>query len=783
MRNWTKKVGYFLFAAFLAVSAIPHTTFAADTFTNLSELTPALQATDESLENQVWWGTTASGNGKTYSVWTEGDSVDFVWKAYLYDVSANTVIVLSDLLPGSVGAEFAGAIAVKVFSTGDPLVAWCEQTATDEECFIYDGRTDTIIRPASLVPAQPTGGAWLDAMAIDEDDNYYLVYEHRGTRGLDDVFLYKSSTNTTANLSEKLAGGLGTGSGSAYDDEYLKINSDNEAYLVFHESVGSTTMTYLYNVQGDTITNLTSVAGGVGASGIGGSEAAAMQFLPNGDPLILFVEDPSGAPANGEVFLYNGQLGTATNLDNLYSGTANYTYSYMYFPALASNFSLQIVNGVTYATWSAVASATSRSDTMFYSSASGVTNISEEIAVGDRAWDSQQLLGFDGNNPVVYFTEGPNFTSAQLYKYDVGTDTTTQLDSFYQLVYFELLKRSSGEPYIVEQAYATSGSNQHIKLIDPATAEVTNLTTLAGITPINNSGRPDATIVDDAPLVAWAQGGAEDDQYVYDGRDDTVTNLSSTYLKPGYGNDDALGSYVHSDAEGNIYIMWLEYYGSRGEADEYFVVLENASTTPAPPTPTPPPAPSDDDEDASSSTPPPTSTSTPRITRATTTTTTEVEAEPDTPAPSGIDFTINLRDGQIITKDTYEVAVSFPPSNIDSISSADFYIDDNLMETDTSLDSRNRFTWLWDTVRDPGTNIKVVVHFVNGTSTTRSIALSSATTTAPSPAEQKSPWSSVYTIPLLFILITLVIFIIAYLKRRARNRKNKQTPQSPYATR
>jgi signal transduction histidine kinase len=85
-------------------------------------------------------------------------------------------------------------------------------------------------------------------------------------------------------------------------------------------------------------------------------------------------------------------------------------------------------------------------------------------------------------------------------------------------------------------------------------------------------------------------------------------------------------------------------------------------------------------------------------------------------SPSGLQFAINLRDGQVISTSNYTVTVTPLNGRGASFTTVDFFIDGQL-QLSTPPDPTGTATWQWNTVTHPGSLVRVVVYDGSGTPT------------------------------------------------------------------
>lgn len=85
---------------------------------------------------------------------------------------------------------------------------------------------------------------------------------------------------------------------------------------------------------------------------------------------------------------------------------------------------------------------------------------------------------------------------------------------------------------------------------------------------------------------------------------------------------------------------------------------------------------------------------------------------------SGVTFSVNLKDGQVIPLTGYTVAVTHISSNGDNFAKVEFYLDNHLLLT-AMPDSSGVFYWHWNPKSNPGTVVKIIVYQADGTTTTQ----------------------------------------------------------------
>lgn len=128
------------------------------------------------------------------------------------------------------------------------------------------------------------------------------------------------------------------------------------------------------------------------------------------------------------------------------------------------------------------------------------------------------------------------------------------------------------------------------------------------------------------------------------------------------------------------------------------------------------------------------------------------ECSATTPEPTiietkrGLEVAINLTNGQVIAPGTYTVKVTPLNGRGQSFAKAEFYVDGRLIYT-AEPDATGTANWPWDTIKNRGSRIKVIVHDIDNTSVTKEfrvkISAGSMTpgtakpaTTASNPVEQ-----------------------------------------------
>ena len=154
--------------------------------------------------------------------------------------------------------------------------------------------------------------------------------------------------------------------------------------------------------------------------------------------------------------------------------------------------------------------------------------------------------------------------------------------------------------------------------------------------------------------------------------------------------------------------------------------------------------------------------------------------------PSGLAVSINVRDGQPIPKDGYDIIISPLDGTGNSFKRVDFYINGNLVHSQVPAEN-GTLTWRWNPARYAGTNIRIVVTDTTGHTWTRDFTVSIVSSSAslasltnpennnlvallPAPVTrtiQNLPAPVVYSFPyLLLSLLGLEVVVLLWQSRR-----------------
>lgn len=165
----------------------------------------------------------------------------------------------------------------------------------------------------------------------------------------------------------------------------------------------------------------------------------------------------------------------------------------------------------------------------------------------------------------------------------------------------------------------------------------------------------------------------------------------------------------------------------------------------------------------------------------------------------GLEISINLTDGQVIASGTYNVKVTPLNGRGQSFAKVEFYVDSKLIHT-AQPDATGTATWPWDTVKNRGTRVKVIVYDIDGTNISKEfrVKISTGRTTTPgtgtatpaatpsNPVEQTIllfedtlralPTPVVRSIPyiLLAALLVVLLLVLAQLRREVIEMRRRQ---------
>ncbi len=153
--------------------------------------------------------------------------------------------------------------------------------------------------------------------------------------------------------------------------------------------------------------------------------------------------------------------------------------------------------------------------------------------------------------------------------------------------------------------------------------------------------------------------------------------------------------------------------------------------------------------------------------------------EPTTPTtgelPSGLEFAINLTEGQTIPSGGYDVTVTPLNGEGATFEGVDFFVDE-VLKASPSPSPTGTYYWRWEPKKQPGTRLKVNVRGPNGQVVTKNfrVRVAAASLTPGATADsaftravKQIPVPVVYGFPyLLFILLGIAILMLIWQVRR-----------------
>lgn len=122
------------------------------------------------------------------------------------------------------------------------------------------------------------------------------------------------------------------------------------------------------------------------------------------------------------------------------------------------------------------------------------------------------------------------------------------------------------------------------------------------------------------------------------------------------------------------------------------------------------------------------------------------ECSARTPEPTiietkrGLEIAINLTDGQVIAPGVYTVKVTPLNGRGQTFAKAEFYVDGQLIYT-ARPDSTGTASWPWDTIKNPGTRVKVTIYDTDGSTISKEfrIRISANQSTTPGTTQADTP--------------------------------------------
>lgn len=580
----------FAVAGVLFVAAPIHEAYAAATVENLSNALPAGEGTGYGTlganESQV-----QAESGEAYVTWYEATGENGAEDAYVYDREADVITNLSSLLPATDSVGGVSFIAAETFSDGNVLVAWWEADSGGEyQLYIYDGRTDTIVDTEPLMGAQPAGGGGgvLPMVEVAADDTYYVGYESAGSRGQDDIFLYRSDLGTVTHIQALMPGGHGGGTALTVAND-LKVKPNGDVALVFRERAATADRDlFLYDSTLGTVVNMSALRAG-GATGT--PEAYQLEFKADSSAVVLWGE--AIGTDIGMPYLYDQDTGLVTGLMSLY-GPGGYNRGDIYDTDWQT-FGLGISPTDTiYAAWVARTTVGLKYDAFMYDGGSAsVVNLTSKLPVGDGTENAGYTsVGFTAAGTALVHFEEATLTEQNIYRYDLAADTVAELATQYGINNLYPIERPNAPPHLVWYGEVTNVSGLQMRIFDASDQSVTNMSAVAGggVIPSANINFPYALIADEPMLAIQMVVGGQQDLYLYDGRDKSVVSLRPLMSGEGAGNVDYAALAVDDDE--NITLAWGEDTGARGGYDIYLYSDLAAAAPPPTPTPTPSPTPS-----------------------------------------------------------------------------------------------------------------------------------------------------------------------------------------------
>lgn len=549
--------------------------------TNLSNLLPAGEGTGYDFIDSNF-GQVVAKNGKGYTAWA-GENGATGYDIYLYNGSTNETKNLSSRLSGSDGGGDALFSYVKIFSDSSPLVAWSEKDSVgSSKVYIYDGRTDSIIDTESLMVGEPAGNTgWIPDFEIGPTDTYFITFHRDGKRGgYNDAFVYKSTTGTVVNMSDLMP--VGQGGGNAYLTKgNTRINSSGEAFIVFDEMGASSYDAQLYDSATNTVTNLSALRS---AGATGHTSYEVLRLDPStGKPYVLWPE--STATLSAMPYLYNGNTGTVTNLMELYGPPTNYDDIYLNYTEWEV-LGLTVGNsGDAYVTWGGREIASGKYYPFFYNGNSGaVTNLSATVSSDYTSFGSTEIAMGADDKPVIAFSAWGSSVGSDLYYYRFAADTSTKVDDGESISRIYFVPRPGKDPVLVWRNWDDIIESHRTH--DPDTGTTTNINNLVPgsnvVSWIYSFAIANDKLVAAVPLDVAGQ----EDMYYYDGRTGSITNMR-TLMKPGEGLWDTGYATITTDENGQVFLVWQEGSGERGNVDMYMyhdIVLAPPTITSVSPT-------------------------------------------------------------------------------------------------------------------------------------------------------------------------------------------------------